>query len=352
MVLVMNALIGLMIWFLAAVSVQVAAEPTLHDALTLLREHKPEQAIKVLGDIRKAKSSKVSAEVVYLEAMAWLELKKWDTVSVIAENRLTRDLKWWSEYKNNPDRASADIASSLEKTPKVYLSLMWLAGEASSLKYAQERPNTSAEKLKPLRDKVQIHYDALSQSGFEATKVQKMMDRLSDADEYSEKSRYHRAWYIAAGYWSWLDKISLSKDAGTSDSKAVVLTPWLGLRWSSSNGFYDFSGGAGVGRGTAHVSFSNGSFDSSGKVLFVSAFGRALKKTSESGSGVGLEADFASRTIEASDSTGKERGSALGVILMGVGRLQFSKAYIDFKGGSYVQVPSAVWNIEIGYPIF
>jgi hypothetical protein len=162
-------------------------------------------------------------------------------------------------------------------------------------------------------------------------------------------AHWRRSFQILASYQSWEEHSQFYSNSTAFAGRSIILTPCLGGGLSYQNTSYDLTVGGCYGLGKAHSEINAANVDTSAAVNMFSLFAKGLKKLTNSGSGLGLQGGLLNRSITATMLDGSSvTADHLDVELMMLGRLAWQKFFFDFKGGTLIGQPSALWIIEFG----
>jgi hypothetical protein len=346
---------GLIVLFLfcrLGVAASTFSSKAYDQALALHKKKQDSKAIEVLHKAYNLNSIDNPPKVASLAAALWLREGNPEKSMSVADGRLKAGLPWWGAYLTD-DFEEVKIADKMKNTQKSYLPLMTLAGEARSQYFKNNFERMTPKQRADLKSQTQRIFDAVSVGEGNMERAQKFVDAVSAEEDLGRKRIYSHKWLVQLAYVTWLDKVKLFDNTEGQDTGAVIQTPCFGPGWSRGNFFNDISFGACAGIGTSHVRFKDNSFDAKGKSSIMMMNSRYLRKTTENGSGLGVEVDAGYRAISAKTSDGVRNfgeGSFFGAAL--VGRIQISKVSVDLKLGGWLNHPSGVWSIELGIPVY
>lgn len=170
----------------------------------------------------------------------------------------------------------------------------------------------------------------------------------SNAD-LAKKLKWWHQFELILNYTSWEERSKFYSPKSDLQGKSVVLAPCLGGEYAIKNALYSTAFGGCYMYGTAHSQIEGPSFDNGAKIQGYSIFAKAVRRLSESGSGAGMQIGFLGHSITATLNDGTTaQADHLEVSVLAIGRLQFPLCFLDFKGGSLIGEPSALWSIELG----
>jgi hypothetical protein len=288
-----------------------------------------------------------SLDKAFAAAKAAYVARDWSKAEQIADAALRASWPGWPP----PDASQPDVVKKLKSKPKVFFNLVRVAADSKSRRFVSTSEIVSPEETALLKEEIKLDTDALVAGTGNEESGQGSWTRVQTHEEQALKEEYSLSLSMALSYWTWESRPQFSHFQA---SRGLIYTPCLGLALNYTNAFFDWSGGGCGGLGRGDLQFSDGHIDNHGTVTLLNGFASGLVQLSDTGSAAfGLEGDFLDLTLTGKISDGtKVAVSNQQVALMAVGRFRVSRLDIKFKGGAIIDNPSAVWQLELAYPLW
>jgi hypothetical protein len=334
---------------LLSVSTSAAAfhAQAYEQALDLSRKNKQAAALALVQKSYNLNSPELPLQVAQLAATLALNLRDWRQAESIADAALRSH--WMVGAWPPADMSAPEVDKNLKAQSKSFLALLSAGAKAKSELFLTAGPDVSEMRRQKLKDETKAYTEALAAAGPEGEKAQTYWTKIQDQEDLAAKEEYNLGLSLNVSYFTWEDRPSFDSRV---TARGVFYTPCAGLALNYFNSFYEWTGGGCFGQGTGEVQFDNGTFDTHAQATLVSGYAVALIQVSDHAA-FGLEGNFMNLTMTGSSTVGQKTvATASEFAAMAVGRFQISGVEIKFKGGPNFNLPSAVWAVELGVPLY